>query len=417
METEEAQEIGMEDATKDRNEVANDPSRRHERAALPPGGVGLKLSVEMEPYRQERAKEPVPDESSAGTRTPDTPEALEDEKEKEKLSGQGKEKEKGRKRKKFRRLQHNKKVWLWKKELSAAAEGSREGGGGGASPFPAARRQRPNRSNRSNAALPAPNNTTQFIMEDHTEIPALDLEHLEAQKGSRTSRARDSSFSIDSDEELSSSPEDEAYLWKEFSNTYEDVFAERLGTMTKLDLIKEYLQLEQRVGTLEKKLTGGTGTDSENEVAEGEMSIEPAMAEKIRIFQEEIKKLVVENEQLVEENKRLQSSSSLVRQSSSSISSSIDSESDSSTSSGSSSSSSSGRSGVSRSSGSGHSQSGKSSPQSAIRNNTSGIEAEDKTGVDLPSDQDMETDNLNEDSLCMESVHEENSTVSSVTAH
>ncbi|XP_034245278.1 protein HEXIM-like [Thrips palmi] len=415
METEDAQEIGMEDAAEVRIEVANDPSRRHDRheqggAVLPPSGVGLKLSVEMEAFRQERA----PDESSAGTRTPDAPDTPEDEKDKDKLmdteTEKDKDKEKGRKRKKHRRLQHNKKVWLWKKELAAG------GGGGGASPSSGRQRQqrpRPNRSNRSNAALPAPNNTTQFIMEDHTDVPALDLEAL---RGSRTSRARDSSFSIDSDEDFSSSPEDEAYLWKQFSNTYEDVHVERLGTMTKVDLIQEYLRLEQQVGNLEKKLIGSTGTDSESEVPEGDLAIEPVMAEKIRIFQEEIRKLAVENEQLVQENKRIQSSSSLVRQSSSSLSSSIDSESDSSTSSGSSSSSSSGCSGASRSSGSGRSHSGKSSPQSAIRNNNPGIELEDKT-IDLSSDQDMESESLNDAPLHLESVHEENSTVSSVTAH
>lgn len=411
METEEALEIGMEDATKDGNEVANDPSRRHESAVLAPSGVGLKLSVEMEAYRQGRA----PDESSAGTRTPETPE---DEKDKDKPREKGKEKDKGRKRKKCRRMQHNKKVWMWKKELAAVAEGSREGGGGGGAGggvSPSLRRQR------SNAALPAPNNTTQFIMEDHDTEQALDLEHLEALRGSRTTRARDSSFSIDSDEDISSSPEDEAYLWKEFCNTYEDVHVERLGTMTKLDLIQEYLQLEQRVGNLEKKLTASTGTDSESEVAEGEMPLEPAMAEKIRIFQEEIQKLVVENEQLVQENKRLQSSSSLVQQLSSSLASSIDSESDSSTSSGSSSSSSSGRSGASRSrsrsSGSGCSQSGKSSPQSAVVKNSPRTEMQDKTNVNSPFDQDMESESLNEDSLCRDSVHDDNSTVSPVTAH
>lgn len=317
-------QVGADEDAKAESAV-NNAQGRHEPQGpvLPPDGVDLKLSVAMEAFRGERG---------AGGSSPDNPDQL------EKL-------DKGRKRRKHqhrqRHVRNNKKGWLWRRELAEATAGAGAQAGGGS----------PTRTAGLPTALPAPNNTTQFIMEDHTDLQDLDLE---AQRGARTTRSRDPSFSIDSEDE-SSSYEEELYLSKEFSNTYEDVHVERLGTMTKLDLIQEYLQLEQRVNVLEKKLTGQntssttadmsgngvTGTDSDSEIAEGEVPVEPAMVEKIRIFQEEIQKLVVENELLVQENQRLQSSSSLVRPSSSSLSSSIDSESDSSTTSGSSSSSSS----------------------------------------------------------------------------
>lgn len=440
-ESQDCMEEGKGDVVAAGNEVANDRVGRHQqqRLVLPPGGLNLKL----EAYRH---RQRGPDESSAGTRTPDTPDADAQEPDVEDKERE-RDRDKGRKRRKHRRVRPNKKVWLWKKELTEATAGlaGREGSTGAVSPTLLGRL-------RSTAALPAPNNTNQFLMEDHKDLPDLDLE---AVRGSKTSRARDSSFSIDSEDEVSSSPEDEAYLSKEFSNTYDNAHVERLGTMSKLDLIQEFLQLEQKVDVLEKKLkvplttrsgtgdsggNGGTGTDSDSEVAEGEMPMEPAMAEKIRIFQEEIQKLVVENEQLLQENQRLQSSSSLVRPSSASLSSSMDSESDSSTSSGSSSTSSSGQSKASKSSrgsrgsrGSGASRSssasscnrlvnGRSSPDGAPDNKNLDVEMD---GVEMsrnssgvpPSDQEMETEVGKEELMPKVSPHHESSVISSVVAH
>ena len=336
--------------------------------------------------------------------------------------------EKGRKRKKQRRVKPNKKPWVRRKDLA---------GRDGAMTPPTL--TRPSAFVHSQ---PAPNNTTQFIMEDHTDLQSLDARLTAREAGLKSTRARDSSFSIDSDEELSSSPEDEEYLSKEFSNTYEDVHVERLGTMSKMDLIQEYLQLEQRVDVLEKKLksnqntssgtndSGGTcntGTDSDGETADGEMPMEPAMAEKIRIFQEEIQKLVVENEQLIQENQRLQLSSGLNRPSSASLSSSVDSESDSSTSSGSSSSSSSGQSRCSRQSKSSRSSrsSGRSvksytrtPPRSVEEKEFSDVEmavVKTENNPSIPSD--METEMSREEQLLKDTPHSENSVVSSVTAH
>lgn len=394
MEVEDETETGMVEDTS-RNE-GNNQSRRHA-TALPSGGTDVKLST------GERAH----DEPTADTADPPDVE------------------EKGLKRKKQRRIKPNKKPWTRRKDMAG--------------------RKTPTLS-RASAFVhsqPAPNNTTQFIMEDHTDLESLDARITAREAGLKSTRARDSSFSIDSDEEFSSSPEDEEYLSKEFSNTYEDVHVERLGTMSKMDLIQEYMQLEQRVDVLEKKLKSnqntssgtndsggncGTGTDSDSEMADGEMPMEPAMAEKIRIFQEEIQKLVVENEQLVQENQRLQlSSGGLNRPSSASLSLSVDSESDSSTSSGSSSSSSSGQSHCSRRSRS--SQSSVRSGNSYTHTSSKSVEEKEYSDVEMavvePEDKsstfssglDMETEMPNEEQVVKDTPHTDSSVISSVAAH
>lgn len=77
----------------------------------------------------------------------------------------------------------------------------------------------------------APYNTNRFLMEEH--MPVI----LSPGGG----RCRDSSFSVDSDENLY---DEEEFLSKEFSNVYEDARAERLEELSKPQLIQEYLQLE-----------------------------------------------------------------------------------------------------------------------------------------------------------------------------
>lgn len=167
----------------------------------------------------------------------------------------------------------------------------------------------------------APYNTTQFLMEDNNDVQDLDVQLKSVSTSSDTvpvfqkpCRARDSSFSLDSDEDFFySSPEDEEeFLTKEFSNTYEDLHAERLSGMTKAELIQEYLQLEDRVDVLEKNLNEADAQakeradESDEEIGKGEMHMDPETAEKIRIFQQEISNLIEENDQLREENERLQ---------------------------------------------------------------------------------------------------------------
>merc|ERR1739836_294409 len=73
----------------------------------------------------------------------------------------------------------------------------------------------------------------------------------------RITRARESSFSIDSDDDYYySSPEDEEeFLNREFIKDYDNVRNDRLVDMTKTDLINEYLQMEQKIEALEKRLS------------------------------------------------------------------------------------------------------------------------------------------------------------------
>jgi len=183
----------------------------------------------------------------------------------------------------------------------------------------------------------APYNTTQFIIDGHYEEDAS-IKRLEEQllhsSGStdaaelfKTSptrlsveqdvkqvrkRGRDSSFSLDSDEGyFYSSPDDEEeFICKEFSKDYERGNVDRLERMEKSSLIHEYLGLEKKLENLEKKLdeinTRETMKAMSGEVdydfLRGEVPMEPETAEKIKVFQTEIKKLMRDNKNLAGEN-------------------------------------------------------------------------------------------------------------------
>lgn len=161
----------------------------------------------------------------------------------------------------------------------------------------------------------APYNTTQFLIADHNDLQGLDDQLRAATNAEggphdpppRPARARDSSFSVDSDEDyFYSSPEDEGdFLSKEFSNTYEDLHAERIGAMSKTQLIQEYLMLEEKVGLLETRLkTAETKLISED-LAEKTVPEEFNVSETLLVYKQEIEKLHLENQQLRRENDRL----------------------------------------------------------------------------------------------------------------
>ncbi|XP_053986387.1 protein HEXIM1 [Hylaeus volcanicus] len=182
---------------------------------------------------------------------------------------------------------------------------------------------------------PAPYNTTQFLMDDHSDLPDLDQKLSEAasseipatfQKPIAPSRTRDSSFSVDSDEDyFYSSPEDEEeFLTKEFSTAYEDLHAERLSTLSKSELIQEYLQLEAKVDLLTKRLRGKNFHQMEERDLESRCSsTDSESAKKLKICQQRIDDLMQQNEQLKRENESLRA------QRHGSVVSSVDSESDS----------------------------------------------------------------------------------------
>lgn len=165
----------------------------------------------------------------------------------------------------------------------------------------------------------APHNSNQFLLEDHCDFDNLDERLLNKTKASSSvfNRNRDSSFSVDSDGDFYSSPDDEQqFLIKDFDNQYETVHAEHLNNMSKNDLIQEYLSLEKKVELLSNILRKRTEGDYDRTKIDLQM---------------EIQQLKSANETLKQQNEELLSK--LSNKSNSSSDSSSDSESDSSSSS------------------------------------------------------------------------------------
>lgn len=148
----------------------------------------------------------------------------------------------------------------------------------------------------------APYNSNRFLIEDHGNIEEIDehLRNTEQISNSTVTRTRDSSFSIDSDGEFYSTPDDEEeFLLKDFDDQYESLQAERLHAMTKNELIQEYLVLESRVESLTKRLRNriiNAENETKNEVNSNQENDD---------FQKEIERLRIENETLKEENELL----------------------------------------------------------------------------------------------------------------
>ena len=109
----------------------------------------------------------------------------------------------------------------------------------------------------------APENTTQFLMEDREEMePRLP-------SPSRVPPIRHHSHSVDSsgvDSETYESPEDdgletELFLEEDFANAYQEHHMERLQSMGKEELMDEYLSLEKSYNNMEATLQ-----DSESKI-------------------------------------------------------------------------------------------------------------------------------------------------------
>ena len=253
-------------------------------------------------------------------------------------------------------------------DLSSGPVDSGQAGGGGPATKRRLKQRRRKRAN-SNAVAPisrAPFNSTQFLMSDHQrggEDSALEVQHQSISKriqslyciiakcklfnflqyldvalgpvGSRASserveaaalavakrkatRPRESSFSLDSDEDhYYSSPEDEEeFVCQEFIKEYNSVRTRSLVDMSKADLIKEYLQMEQRVDNLERRVDRhrgkqqpvSMGDDSSSTTSTSSNSSPPNVAtvvEQIKQFQREIHRLETENEKLRATNSAL----------------------------------------------------------------------------------------------------------------
>ncbi|XP_068619081.1 protein HEXIM1 [Battus philenor] len=115
------------------------------------------------------------------------------------------------------------------------------------------------------AKTQAPFNNNQFLMEIHKPEPENDFHNLKMP----SARTRDSSFSVDSEDNyFFSLPEDEEeYLTKEFSSVYEDAQSERLSNMSKNELIEEYLLLEAKYDNVIKRTERSRMRDTESENA------------------------------------------------------------------------------------------------------------------------------------------------------
>lgn len=108
----------------------------------------------------------------------------------------------------------------------------------------------------------APENTTQFLMEDREEMGPTLL------SPSRVPPIRHHSHSIDSsgDDDTYESPEDETletelFLEEDFANAYQEHHMERLQSMGKEELMDEYLSLERSYNNMEATLQ-----DSESKI-------------------------------------------------------------------------------------------------------------------------------------------------------
>lgn len=154
----------------------------------------------------------------------------------------------------------------------------------------------------------APFNNNQFLMEIHKPEPENNFQ-LPCTPSART---RDSSFSVDSEENyFFSLPEDEEeFLTKEFSSVYEDAQCERLASMSKADLIQEYLLLEAKHEALTKRYDKGKGNRSEKycsptEKPEAELDSLDEVMVKLKERDTLIEELKSANEKLRQQNERL----------------------------------------------------------------------------------------------------------------
>jgi len=185
------------------------------------------------------------------------------------------------------------------------------------------------RRRRLTESFNAPFNSTQFLMNDHKTEAVRHLDSTLNGEGRRKSeiniddddsvdiimaerplrritRARESSFSIDSDDDYYySSPEDEEeFMSREFIKDYDSLRNDRLIDMSKAELINEYLQMEEKIEALEKRLSRqSSSTDDvpatdQNENKNDDTNSKEAMADTILQFQKEIQRLESENDQL-----------------------------------------------------------------------------------------------------------------------
>lgn len=178
----------------------------------------------------------------------------------------------------------------------------------------------------------APYNTTQFIMNEHNSDKDIDFEairgRLQRLKRSQDTHQSASASNEPNDDDFYSSPEDESdYLQQQFHEAYDNIHAERLSAMNKNELVQEYLQLEDRVEDLERKLKETTNaqilrsdlrttvsSEVQTDLCYEELEQHQSSSESMDFqtdetqnchFKEQIKRLSNENQRLRSDNERL----------------------------------------------------------------------------------------------------------------
>lgn len=148
----------------------------------------------------------------------------------------------------------------------------------------------------------APYNTTQFLMNDHTNVSPHIPEIPINRNNSRESKEGSPGCSDSSEEFYGSSSEDEKYLNKEFAEAYENIHAERLQTMSKDELIKNYLEMEEKLDVLEKQPKKSRESSDGQSLSSCEESCDIGTLKK---YEEENKTLKNENEMLKTELEKI----------------------------------------------------------------------------------------------------------------
>ena len=154
----------------------------------------------------------------------------------------------------------------------------------------------------------APYNTTQFIMNEHNCDKEIDFDDIRKRYKRNEDNDQSGGTNDPNDEDFYSSPEDESeYLQQQFHEAYDNIHAERLSAMNKNELVQEYLQLEDRVEDLERRLKESTNaqnvTQKSSEVQTEQLSDGQDLSSGV---DEEIKRLLEENQRLRSHNERLE---------------------------------------------------------------------------------------------------------------
>ncbi|RWS27950.1 protein HEXIM1-like protein [Leptotrombidium deliense] len=158
----------------------------------------------------------------------------------------------------------------------------------------------------------APFNTNQFLMDDHN-IREPDFEEIhkllhynhtnQPRRRCHSDSANDVNEGHSSDDFYSSPDDEQDFIQKQFFETYEHIHSERINSMSKSELVQEYMLLEDKMEQLEKKLK----TELSPVKNEGQRSFESAwelkrndpLLEEVNRLQEENKKLISNNEKLM----------------------------------------------------------------------------------------------------------------------